>query len=959
MKVYLFILSLFFCSITFAQNTVTGSVTDNNNQPVPGANIKIAGEASGTISDLDGNFSLTTTKQPPFSLEVSNVGFGSKTVNVNAINQKVRIVLVEEGTKLNEIVISASRTPERVIESPVTIERMNLQAIKNTTAATYYDGLENLKEVHFNTSSLSFKSINTRGFATVANTRFMQLVDGMDNSSPALNFVLGNLIGISELDVANVELLPGASSALYGANAFNGVLFMNSKSPFTYPGISTYVKYGNTSQKTAGTNDYWDVGIRAAHAFNKYIAGKANFAVMRATEWIASDERNVVNGNILTAPTLIGNGSNPNYDALNAYGDEVTTFISNVGQVSRTGYKEQDLNDNKIKSVKADFSLHFRPWANDFEIILQSKVGAGNTIYQGANRYALKNFFLNQNRVEVKGKNFFVRGYMTDEDAGDSYDMRFAAWNINRAAKSDTNWFTDYARAYQLSGAIFGLDAYNAAAYARNFADTNMSPGLNLTPNVDPKNPSAPNGPRFVVGTPEYNNALKKIISDSDFTKGAKFIDHSQLYHADGNYNFKDIIKVAEIQLGGSFRKYIMNSEGTIFTDYDRPIQYNEYGIYTQVQKKFVDDRLKFTGSVRYDKSKNFEGSFSPRVAFVYSAGASKAHNFRVSYQTGFRNPTTQDQYIGLDLGPFALIGSAPENLDRYVETRDVSFNGQQQPSAEFPTGVGAAPQATLSGQSAYYNSYTSTSVQAFGAAVAAGSSPGVASALLAVASPALVKPERVQAVELGYRSVINEFSVDINGYYNIYNDFLNQANVIAPYYGTVGTDFTNVETAKTLAALANGDRRVFQVYTNSKAQIESIGLGVGLSKKVYKDFEVGANYNYADFIFNQDEDPGFEAGFNTPKHRVKASIGNPKLFKNFGFNANVRWNTSYLWQSSFVDGMVPENTVVDAQISYGIPYLKSVIKVGANNLGGKDYIQVIGAGAIGQIWYASLTINP
>jgi outer membrane receptor protein involved in Fe transport len=260
MKVYLFILSLFFCGITYAQNTVTGAVTDSNKQPIPGANVKISGESTGTITDNDGNFSLSTAKQPRFSIEISSVGYGSRSVSITSANQKVSVVLADEETKLNEIVVSASRTPERVIESPVTIERMNLQQIKSTTAASYYDGLENLKEVHFNTSSLSFKSINTRGFSTVANTRFMQLVDGMDNSSPALNFVLGNLIGISELDVANVELLPGASSALYGANAFNGILFMNSKSPFTSLGISTYIKYGQTNQDV-GTNDYWDVGV--------------------------------------------------------------------------------------------------------------------------------------------------------------------------------------------------------------------------------------------------------------------------------------------------------------------------------------------------------------------------------------------------------------------------------------------------------------------------------------------------------------------------------------------------------------------------------------------------------------------------------------------------------------------------------------------------------------------------
>jgi outer membrane receptor protein involved in Fe transport len=278
MKIYLFVLSLFFCSVTFAQTTISGSVKDSKNEPVPGANVKVVGESTGTVADSDGNFTLSTTKKPPFTIEVSSVGYESKKMSVTSSNQRISAVLNDEETKLDEIVVSASRTPERVIESPVTIERMSLTQIKNTTAATYYDGLENLKEVHFNTSSLSFKSINTRGFSTVANTRFLQLVDGMDNSSPALNFVLGNLIGISEIDVANVELLPGASSALYGANAFNGIMFMNSKSPFTNQGLSFYFKYGQTSQEAAGVNDYYDFGIRAAHAFTDKFALKGNFA---------------------------------------------------------------------------------------------------------------------------------------------------------------------------------------------------------------------------------------------------------------------------------------------------------------------------------------------------------------------------------------------------------------------------------------------------------------------------------------------------------------------------------------------------------------------------------------------------------------------------------------------------------------------------------------------------------
>lgn len=944
MKIYLFIVSLFFCGITYAQTSITGSVKDSKNEPIPGANVKVAGDSSSAVTDADGNFSLTTNKKPPFDLEISSIGFGTKKVSVTANNQKVTAVLSDEETKLDEIVVSASRTPERVLESPVTIERMSLKEIKSTTAASYYDGLENLKEVHFNTSSLGFKSVNTRGFATIANTRFMQLVDGMDNSSPALNFVLGNLIGLSELDVANVELLPGASSALYGANAFNGIMFMNSKSPFTNQGLSFYFKYGQTTQEIAGTNDYWDFGLRAAHAFTPHFAAKANFSFLRATEWIAGDTRDLTINNT-------GSASNPNYDGLNTYGDEVSTNLKSVGvglaaaglipasavnllpnyNVSRTGYREQDLNDNTVKSVKADFSLHFKPWADDNEIIFQHKVGLGNTIYQGANRYSLKNFFMNQTRLEFKGKNYFARFYLTAENAGDSYDMRFAAWNVNRAWKDDKTWFGQYAGAF-IQSTLAGATPEQAHAAGRATADTG----------------------RFLPGSPQFNNALATISADPSLITGSKFQDQSKIYHSDVNYNFRDIIKFAEFQLGGSARQYELNSNGTIFTDFDGPIRYTEFGAYAQVQKKFTkEERLKFTGSVRYDKAQLFDGFFSPRVSFVYSAGDKKQHNFRASYQTGFRNPTTQDLYIGLDLGPFALIGSAADNLDRFQETFNVSAAGQL-----VNGGIGTA---TLDGNNAYNNSFTLTSVQAFSAAVAAGQPLPTAAALLDVADIDLVKPERVQAFDVGYRSVINnDLTVDITGYYNIYNDFLNQSRVITPYYGDVNTfDPTNLATYAPVAAISNGDRRVYQVYNNSKAEVTSLGFGIGLSKKVYKEFELSANYNYAEFTFDQAKDPSFIPSFNTPKHRVKASLGNQKLFKNFGFNTNVRWNTEYLWQSSFADGMVPENVVFDAQINYAIPKLKSVLKVGATNLFGKDYIQVIGAGAIGQQWFASITINP
>ena len=938
MRVYLLFLTLFFCSISFAQNSISGSVSDSNNQPIPGANIKVTGQTQGTITDNEGKFILSSSKKFPYQIEITALGFGSKKVMVSSSNQKVVVKLQDEETKLNEIVVSASRTPERVLESPVTIERMGIADIKKTASATFYEGLENMKEVQMNTSSMSFKSINTRGFATVANTRFMQLVDGMDNSSPLLNFVIGNMIGVSEIDVQSVELLPGASSALYGANAFNGILFMNSKSPFTSEGVRAYAKYGQTSQKAAGVNDYVDYGIRMAKAFNPYFAAKANITFMRGTDWYATNYDD---------KTVAGRDrSNVNYDGINVYGDEVSTNIKGVGNalasmglipasavnllpssnVSRTGYNEVDLTDNKASNAKIDFSLHFRPFGNEkLEVIWQSKFGFGNAVYQGANRYYLNDFFMQQHKLEFKGKNFFVRGYTTTEDGGKSYDMLFTGINVNRQWKSDSQWFGEYAGAY-IQSTLGGLTPENAHKVARSVADTG----------------------RLLPGSAGFKTAFDKVTNEASVLSGSKLVDNSRIYHSDANYNFKDVIKFAEIQVGGSFRAYQLNSSGRIYTDADGPINYNEYGAYTQLTKKLVDDRLKFTGSIRYDKSKNFEGNYSPRVSLVYSAGESRKHNFRASFQTGFRNPSTQDQYIGFNVGSAILLGSAPDNLTRYKETLPVSTT-----TGQFFAGGSTV---NITGLNAYNNSYTAASV----AALTATGNPG----LLKKTNLAFVKPEEVKAIELGYRSFIKDMSVDVNGYYNVYNNFIGNLNVVAPLYGKA-QDAPNPAGGATdlgtqsLHALTNGNYRAFQLYTNTKVEIKSLGFGLGLAKKVYKDFELGVNYNYAEFNFDQSQDASFEAGFNTPKHRVKASFGNEKLFENFGFNVSGRWNSEYLWQSTMADGMIASATVIDAQVNYVFPKLKSTLKIGAANIGGKEYIQVLGAGSIGQQYFASWTINP
>lgn len=921
MKTIITLFCMCFSLVAFSQTTVTGNVVDESQEPTLGANITVMGVAIGTSTDYDGNFTLTVDQELPFSIQISSIGYQTITQEVTANNQMLNITLIE-GDQLDEIVLSASRTPESVRESPVTIERFDARDIKNATSPDFYASLENLKGVDINKGSLTFSSLNTRGFATFANTRFVQLVDGMDNSSPALNFAIGNFLGLNELDVQSVELLPGASSALYGANAFNGILFMTSKSPFDDQGISVYVKTGITSQQAAGDNNFYDFGIRAAHKFSDKFAAKANFSYLQGTEWYATDTNQYNLNKPGTPDTVIPFENQPAHDGLNIYGDEVSlgalgTNLNEVGQsiealglipagssalipavnVSRTGYREQDVTTYEAASGKADFSLNYKPTGGDLEVVWNSKFGFGRTIYQGANRYQLDNFLMQQHKLELRSKDFFVRGYMTSEDAGNSYDMRFTGINLSKI--NATEWFGLYAGTY-LQSVLGGATDAQAHAGARLQADD----AYTLQP-----------------GTAEFNAAYDQIIDDPDVNAGSKFVDQTKMYVGEGNYNFRSLLKdYMDLQVGGSYRQYSLNSDGTIFTDYDGPIEYGELGAYVQGSKKFLaEERLKLTASIRVDKNDFFDAKFSPRVSLNYSAGDKKQHNIRGSYQTGFRNPDTQALFIGFDVGRAILVGSSPDNLDRRL------------------------PGTDLTGQDAYFNSYTRTSVEAF----AATGDP----TLLEATVTSLVQQEKVTAFDIGYRGKIGPINLDANLYYNMYDGFINQKIVITPENGSTAD-------GSAIADIVTGQYKAFQLYTNATEQIQSYGFVVGGNFKFAENFVFGVNYTYAKFDFDQANEPDFAAGFNTPENQVKISIGNPKLFKNFGFNIDGRYKGSYLWESSIANAVMPEIYVVDAQINYGIPAIKSVIKAGATNLGGNEYQSAVGTGFIGSQYYISLTIN-
>ncbi|PWT77923.1 MAG: TonB-dependent receptor [Bacteroidetes bacterium] len=868
---------------TYAQTVITGNVRNSQTSEfVPSASVTIKGSTTGTVSDSRGNFKLTTSQAPPFTLVVSSVGFETREIQVTDASAPVQVDFNPSSMLGTEVVVSASRVPQRILESPVSIEKMNAATIRQLPVPNFYDALPSLKGVESSVQSLTFRGITTRGFNSNGNTRFNQFIDGMDNQAPGLNFSVANIVGISELDLQNLELLPGASSALYGAGGMNGTLLMTSKSPFDYQGLSVKLQagvnhIGTVQQPNVGFVP--DVMLRYAKAFGRF-AFKVNFAYMQADDWRAQDSSNFDRLTNSVKPGF-SHHDDPNYDGVNVYGDEINhTYrgipapLNNV-TVSRTGYREEDLVDYNTKSLKAGLALHYKITDN-IEAIAQGNYGSGTTVYTGSDRYSLRNFNIGQYKLELRGRNFFLRGYTTQERSGEAYNATALGTILNEAYNPSTTWFTEYAGAFYtaLGGGKTVAQAHDAA---RAYADRN----------------------RLMPGTPQFNQAKDAITSAyigyGPGRNGAKFNDKSNLYHYEGMYDFSQHIKIFELQAGASYRRYVLNSNGTIFDDANGSIKVDEYGAFVQAGKRLFD-RLKLTASVRYDKNQNFDGRFTPRVAAVFTVAP---NNFiRASFQTGYRNPTNQDQYIDLPIrANTRLIGGLPQIInDKY----------------HLDTNPG----------------YTLESVQKY---LTTGNP-----ADLVVYHFGKFKPETVSgAFEVGYKGLINNrLMIDASYYYQAYKDFLSYLVVIQ----NLGTP----------------NQANYATYVNNPKAVTTQGWALGLDY-VMRTWNVFGNVSYNSI---QEPNSALSSTFNSPNYRFNIGFANKKVYDNIGFNIMYRWQNSFFWNSSFAAGNVPAFGTIDAQINYRLPKAKTMIKLGGSNVLNHYYQTSFGNPKIGAIYYVAIVFD-
>ena len=839
MKFSSLVILLFFTLISSsadAQNVLKGKIIDaGNGDPLIGANIIVKGTTDGNITDYDGFFEIKTSSDFPLTLVASYLGYVEKEVELTA-SQNTTIALEENSVTVDVVEVKASRISEENKKSPLTIESLDITAVKETSSSNFYEGLGQLKGVDLTTASLGFQVINTRGFNSTNPVRSLQIIDGVDNQAPGLNFSLGNFLGSSELDILKVDLVQGASSAFYGPNAFNGVISMVTKDPFLHQGLAASIKFGE--------RNLMEGALRWAQAFknkngDEWFAYKLNLSYLSANDWEADNYDPVYDDSDEgIGPLGYTSLENPGgFDAVNKYGDEYNTLfdqttvspfsnLKGLGQFHREGYEEVDLVDYDTKNLKSNLSFNFRlspsKTIDSPTLTIASSYSNGTTVYQGDNRFSLKNIQFYQNRLEFsKRDKYFIRAYMTVDNAGDTYDPYFTALQLQQNAIPDIEWRSRYINFWtgmniQDSMIMNGYPAFtlfdengdliiNPDGTFGTFDNEAATTWLEDPDNIsllasyhgEAKDVADARTEEFFgfyrPGTPEFQAEFDRITSSPSGAAGGgtRLIDRSKLFHVNGEYKFEPTF-VDYFKVGASYRLYTPESEGTVFVDSTDlvDISVGEFGLYGGFQKSLAANKVKVSGTLRMDKNQNFDLLVSPAASIVWTP---TENNFlRLSFSSAIRNPTLTDQYLDFNVGRATLRGHIDTVYD--VVTLESFDDFRRDPSLD------------------------RSLLDSFDI-------PGI-------------MPEAVKTIEVGYRTTLFEkIYLDAGYYYSSYSNFIGF---------NLGADVQFQDNSNVPTSVD-----IYRYSANSTSNVRTQGLSVGLNY-YWNDYKIAGNYSYNDLVVDQ-----------------------------------------------------------------------------------------------------------
>ena len=972
----------------------SGTVFSESSEPLPGANVYIKNTNIGTSTNLDGEFLISGLEDGEYILEVDFIGYQKISqkyiissendnflkklnLNNNQLNEnyetsdfhldlsfylepksitssQVDVRGHQLDQKLSDLskmtIFGPSRVRESYLSVGASVDRVSIRDIRTSASLNFYEGLDYLKEVESKQVSALFTTLNVRGRGAVDVRAFTQLVDGVQANAIANGDVTGNISGLSEIDVANVELLHGGASALYGPYSTSGMILITSKTPWFYKGSSFQIKTGLNYKEGSQTTPFRHLAYRYANNFNKF-AYKFVISDKRATEW------STPNDSSYTRPSLDQPYSQ--YNLTNFQGDDIELntvalfggFIDNTINIpiARTGYLNSDLFSKEVYNTKINTSIRYK-FNDDIELIYDFKGGWGTFM-----RTQITNLFNNggggyNHSLSLSGNNWMTRLYTYRESNPflkyndiREYDLRELAIFLQEYSKPNDVWYQDYLAAYRGWYVVNGDTTYlnhdfetNNHSDARRFADSDLSIGLD-TNNYHAR--VQPNTKLFDQLLDDYIELEKEEVWREGINT---FTNYEFIYDA------SDIIKYAGLQFGGNFRQYslkaprlISNTEEIVNEHGD--VEPWEYALFVQSSKWLMNEKLKLQGALRVDFSYLFETNLSPSFSAVYKV--KEDQYFRFAARKGYLNPSSFWLFLNVEQVSFRAVGGAQSNLERLglenLRTNMVTFNLTAEDFTDLDgNGTWDEGESFIdeNGNGIWNDVFTDTTHHY-------------------VNEPSA---EELMSFEIGYKGLLNNnMYFDFNYFYRFKTNMRDDTN-----WGFNPDEVEYIDIPGVFTGYNPG--MYYYVYSHNESQKEEIhGLSLSLSYNFTNGLIMSASYDFIDDVgknctacFIESGAQRGYVGISRPKNRFKLSLKNPKAYKDkIGYSITARFAEKYYFDSYIYHGVeeIDELLNIDSQISYILPKYNLMIKTGINNLLNKPYKATVNAQEIGSTFYLTL----
>ena len=264
-KFYTFVLVILLAQTALAER-LTGIVIDGfTREPLIGVTILNKDDGTGTVTDMDGRFAIDL-KQLPAHVQFSYVGYQTDTRVIRTIPAKYEVLLQANNEVLDEVVVTAGRFEQKMTDVTVSIEVLKPEAIRQQAPTDLSSTLQTLPGVEIVDKQPSIRGGG--GWTYSVGSRCQVLMDGMTILNPKTGEINWNNVPLE--NVAQVEVVKGAASVLYGSSALNGVINVRTQRPGLEPQtkvsgyVGIYDNYKNYKYTGARLPLYY--GAEASHS---------------------------------------------------------------------------------------------------------------------------------------------------------------------------------------------------------------------------------------------------------------------------------------------------------------------------------------------------------------------------------------------------------------------------------------------------------------------------------------------------------------------------------------------------------------------------------------------------------------------------------------------------------------------------------------------------------------------